>query len=127
MGKPSVGLSGARKKATKLSFDRAAFTLVVCMDRKSAKCCSAEAMSRTWRRIKECSKEFRLRGQVILRIKSQCIGVCRGGPIIGVFPDGIWYGACTPAVVDRIFDDHLACGRVLVDHVIACPTDQSNR
>jgi len=98
----------------------ATFTLVVCMDRKTAKCCSSESMSDAWKHLKRRAKERKQSGAgPVVRIKSACIGICKSGPIIGVLPDGVWYGRCSPAVIDRIFDEHLAEGRVLEDHVIA--------
>ena len=112
----------ARKKAAKLRLHEAKFTLVVCMDRKTAKCCREKAMDETWRHLKSRCKRWRKEGEsVVLRIKSGCIGVCHCGPIIGVLPDGVWYGACTPDVVDRIFDEHLANGAIVEAHVIARP------
>ncbi len=118
----SIKLTQARRKAVKLRLDCARYTLVVCMDRKTAKCCSAKAMQECWKHIKVCCKEWRKAGKApILRIQSACIGVCKAGPIIGVLPDGVWYGACTPAIIDRIFDEHLSQGIVVSDHVIAAP------
>lgn len=110
----------ARKKAHKLGLNELGFTLIVCMDRGTAKCCSAHDMSRSWRRLKHRCKQWKKDGNhPILKIKSGCIGVCKCGPIIGVFPPGIWYGDCTPEIVDRIFDEHLVNGNVVSDHVIA--------
>ena len=113
-------LDQARKKAAKLRLDRSSYTLIVCMDRKTAKCCSAKAMNESWKLLKQRCREWRKSGKApILKIKAGCIGVCKGGPIVGVMPDGVWYGGCTPAVIDRIFDEHLANGNVVRDHVIA--------
>ncbi|QDV82251.1 ferredoxin [Stieleria sp.] len=118
-----MNLSSARKKATKLRLHQVEYTLVVCMDRKTAKCCGGKAMEETWRHIKHCCKLRRKAGQsVVLRIKAGCIGVCKGGPIVGVLPDGIWYGDCTPEIIDRIFDEHLGQGSVVQSHVIAAPS-----
>lgn len=115
-----VDLRQARKKAEKLRLSDARYTLVVCMDRKTGKCCCAKSMDEAWKYLKRRCKQWRKDDQApILRIKSGCIGVCRSGPIIGVFPDRVWYGACTPDVIDRIFDEHLRRGEIVNDHVIA--------
>lgn len=119
---PDAKLNRARKKAVKLSLHKIAFMLVVCMDRKAAKCCSCQAMNASWRHLKQRCKQWRKAGgRPILRIKSECIGICKAGPIIGVMPDGVWYGGCTPEVIDRIFDEHLAAGQVVSNHLIASP------
>ena len=118
-------LSQARKKAKKLGLDTTGYTLIVCMDRKTAKCCSCTSMKVAWDHLKRRSTRWRKEhGQRVLRIKSGCIGVCKSGPIIGVLPEGVWYGRCTPQVIDRIFDEHLTQGRIVDDHVIAGGANQ---
>ena len=117
-----IDLTGARKKAAKLRLDDVAYTLVVCMDRKTAKCCNAKAMEETWRHLKKRSRQWRKEGKsTLLRVKSGCIGICKSGPIVGILPDGVWYGACTPELVDLIFDQHLDRGIIVNSHVIARP------
>ena len=36
-----------------------------------------------------------------------CLGVCVGGPILAVYPDGIWYHHVDEALLQRIVDEHL--------------------
>jgi (2Fe-2S) ferredoxin len=47
----------------------------------------------------------------VKRGETPCLGVCAGGPIVVVYPDGIWYGGVTPALLDRIVTEHLRDGR----------------
>ena len=118
----SSKLKQTRKKASKLGFDRAAFTLVLCVDRKTSKCCSSGQMEDAWKHVKARCKQWRKeRPDTVLRIKAGCLDICKGGPIMGVLPDGVWYGNCTPEVIDQIFDEHLAGGKVVQQHVIAAP------
>jgi len=48
---------------------------------------------------------------------SDCLGVCSGGPIVAVYPDGIWYHHVDEALLERIFTEHLVDGRIVEDHV----------
>ena len=117
-----VSLKRVAAKADKLGFGQGNYTLVVCMDRKKEKCCSEDCMSRTWNYLKKRSKLWQKTGHPsVVKIKTQCLDICKAGPIVGVLPDDIWYGACTPDVIDRIFDEHIAKGNVVTDHQIAGP------
>lgn len=113
-------LGKARRKADKLGLNHNVRTLIVCMDRKSAKCCDREEMVDTWNHLKRRAKDWnRETGEPVLRLKSACIGICAGGPIVGVMPDGVWYGKCDAKIIDRIFDEHLGRGELIEDRVIA--------
>ena len=46
-----------------------------------------------------------------------CLGVCEGGPIVVVYPEGTWYARVTPALLERIVIEHLRDGRVVEEAV----------
>ena len=46
-----------------------------------------------------------------------CLGVCAGGPILVVYPEGTWYAHVTPELLERIVVEHLKQGREVTDAV----------
>ena len=53
----------------------------------------------------------------VKRGETPCLGVCIGGPIVVVYPDGVWYAGVTPALLERIVVEHLKHGRVVEEAV----------
>lgn len=55
--------------------------------------------------------------QRVKRGETPCLGVCTGGPIVVVYPEGVWYAGVTPDLLERIVVEHLRDGKVLDDAV----------
>jgi (2Fe-2S) ferredoxin len=53
----------------------------------------------------------------VKRGETPCLGVCAGGPIVVVYPDGIWYAGVTPELLQRIVVEHLRDGRIVEEAV----------
>lgn len=47
-----------------------------------------------------------------------CYGICDKGPIVLIYPEGIWYGNVTPDDVERIVELHIEGGIIVKDLVI---------
>ena len=40
-----------------------------------------------------------------------CLGFCKYGPLMVVYPEGIWYSPKTPEDIDEIFQSHFIDGK----------------
>jgi len=53
----------------------------------------------------------------VKRGETPCLGVCAEGPIVVVYPEGIWYSRVTPELLERIVVEHLKKG-VPIDEAV---------
>ena len=113
-------LEKARHKAKKLGVPKIRRHLFMCVDKKEAECASASEMSAAYKYLCKRLKQLNLhKTHGIFPTATRCLDVCKGGPILAVYPDGVWYGGCDPDALDRIIQQHFLEGKVVEELVIA--------
>lgn len=58
-------------------------------------------------------------GPLVRANQSGCLDQCELGPVVVIYPQGIWYGGVTVADVPRILQETVIHGRILPDLLIA--------
>lgn len=53
----------------------------------------------------------------VKRGATECLGVCAGGPIAVVYPDGIWYHHVDSEVLQQIVNEHLRNNQPVEAHI----------
>ena len=64
--------------------------------------------------VKKRSKQLGIAGPGGVRINTAgCLDRCEEGPVLVVYPDGVWYTYLDREDLDEIIDEHLQNGRVV--------------
>jgi len=55
--------------------------------------------------------------------RAGCLGVCAEGPIMVVYPEGVWYCNLDEIAIDRIVEEHFKGGKVVEAFCFHGPLD----
>lgn len=97
--------------------------IFLCADQTKPKCCSKKESIIAWDYLKKRLKELGLdkpnktTPSCIFRTKANCLRVCQEGPILLIYPDGVWYRNATPPVIERIIQEHLINNKIVEEYV----------
>lgn len=90
--------------------------IFVCIQQKNAdkKCCSQAGSSAIADYLKQQLIARGMHGPGKIRVsQSQCLGRCKKGPNLLIYPEGVWYTFAAEADIDEIIEGHFVQGKVV--------------
>lgn len=78
------------------------------------KCCAIADAEKLRDYAKQQLKKLGLHGEGQYRINSSgCLGRCEEGPVLVVYPEGVWYSYKTHQDIDEIIEKHVLKGEIV--------------
>lgn len=90
--------------------------LLVCVD----SCCREKGSDRIFDALSEELKQRGLSNDVLIS-RCGCLDQCESGPMLIIYPEGIWYHNLTKEDISRIVEEHIINGNILSDLVYYAP------
>lgn len=68
--------------------------------------------------IKEARKLLGKDSVHVKRSKVKCLGACKFGPVVIVYPDGVWYRCPSKKVLRKIISEHIQGGQPVEKYIL---------
>ncbi len=86
-------------------------------------CCSRDEGDRAWTELKNQLKAKNLSlasgPTACYRTKVGCLRICKGGPILVVYPEGHWYCGMTSDRIERFIESQIERGEPIPEWIFA--------
>ena len=79
--------------------------------------CGANGAQPLWERLGQQIESLGLANEVGFTV-SGCLGFCSAGPLLVIYPEGVWYRPQTEADIDTIVERHLREEQLAEDLVV---------
>jgi len=79
-------------------------------------CCTSSGSKKVLKALEEALEENNIKD--VLVVRTGCFGLCSLGPIMIVYPEGVFYSQATPEGVKRIVKEHLVEGGSVVKELL---------
>lgn len=88
--------------------------------------CNAAGAGEAAEVLKQRLKAKNMGDDAVLVAQTGCLYPCNLGPVMVVYPEGVWYGGLTETGVERIVEEHFA-GDQIVAHCARYPSPQTQQ
>lgn len=100
-------------KIPRSEIERAQKHLFLCI---GPDCCDPTAHAGLWDQLKAETKRLAV---PVMRTKAACLRICKEGPWLVIYPEGIWYGRLNAERLSRILKEHVEEGRPIQEWIAA--------
>jgi len=73
--------------------------------------CSQSGAINIWQKFADVLNQRQMYDKVVVSGVRSCLAPCQFGPVVLVYPEGIWYGRVQEGDVDEIFEQHFTNGK----------------
>ena len=82
-------------------------------------CCTYEEGIAVWKYLGKRMGQLRKQGKPFYRTLTDCLCFCIGGPVMVIYPEGVWYGNVTLEACEKIINEHIVNGQIATEYALA--------